>query len=323
MNCTRVLISMVLALTGCLSTMVGAASQALGQDAQNPQQQLRLLQLNQLFGESYANAKKELKEKLAPVILVTDKITLLKGTTETDFPWVPDRYTQLKTIDHGPLAAFVLLLNHRDEKLSAELLQKLKTLRQDVTNAIGELETLATRTKIDPKLMEQQRLIVEKTTSFIDAVASQGKVSRSQLKAFSSDIGPATMGNVTDAAAEDLKAFDKAIVNLKKTLSKDEWNAMHVVLVGGHMPRQENTKLQYWLKLLGEKQEGGRIIYFEGPQEDRERALDLLVTHILDTQIAEHFFNDTWRMHRDLLCDGAALYLKKNKIEAATSPFKQ
>jgi len=41
-----------------------------------------------------------------------------------------------------------------------------------------------------------------------------------------------------------------------------------------------------------------------------QKALNLLATHQLDSEIAVAFFNDPERMERDLLSDAAAEYLK-------------
>lgn len=319
MNRRKVLISTLFCLS---TTAISSPSWAQQQSQPSVQQVTPLLKLNQTFGQWYATTKMELRDRLGPVVFVTDKITLLRGGTRTEYPWVDDEYTRLKTIDHGPLAVFVLLLNHCDEKLSPQILEKLKTLRVEITNAVGEYRnSVGAQSSDKQSVATRQDIIVDRTKAFIDTVVSQGKVSSADLRKFARNIAPATMDNVNDAIAKDMKAFDKTIVKLKQDLTEPEWKSMYVVLIGAHMPREQNTKMQYWLKLLGEEQEGGRVIYFEGP-EDFERAMDLLVTHILDTQIAVNYFNDRWRMHRDLLSDGAAAYLKKNSIEAAKSPFK-
>jgi hypothetical protein len=44
--------------------------------------------------------------------------------------------------------------------------------------------------------------------------------------------------------------------------------------------------------------------------QTEEAGLNILATHVLDEQIAVDFFDDPWRMHRDLLSDGASRYLK-------------
>lgn len=309
-------------ILGCLS--MANIAWAPPVHAQEAAQSGDLLKLNQTFGQWYATAKTEIRKKLGPVVIVTDKITLLSRGTEAkekEYTWLADKYTQMKTIDHGALAVFVALLNHRDETFTPELSDRLKALKAEINKAIDELEAQRGATLLNVEA-KRQKMIASETNSFIDRVLSQNKVGSDQLLEYTRNMRFKVMGNVDDATFIDMKSFDQAVVRLKHDLTADEWRSMYVVINSGHMPRQLHTKLQYWLKLLHEPQEGGRVIYFEGP-DDREGALELLATHILDCQMAEHFFNDKWRMHRDLLSDAAASYLKKNKIEAATSPFKQ
>ena len=51
-----------------------------------------------------------------------------------------------------------------------------------------------------------------------------------------------------------------------------------------------------------------KIIYAESIFSDK-KALQLLGTSLLDTQISNGYFSDPWRMHRDLLGNAAAVYL--------------
>ena len=82
------------------------------------------------------------------------------------------------------------------------------------------------------------------------------------------------------------------------------------------MPRPGLLSYQYFSKLLNQNQEGEQIIVAEG-LTDEEQAIDLLLTHIIDGKVAVEFFQDPWRMHRDLLSDGGELYLKEHKLQAS------
>jgi hypothetical protein len=66
--------------------------------------------------------------------------------------------------------------------------------------------------------------------------------------------------------------------------------------------------MQYFLRLLHEPAEGGRVVYAETLWEESQ-AMDLLGTHLLDGSVGEAFFGDYMRMHRDLLGDAAKQYL--------------
>ena len=83
-----------------------------------------------------------------------------------------------------------------------------------------------------------------------------------------------------------------------------------------HMPRQGLLSFQYFSKLLNQAQEGDQIIVAESAgTTDEEQAIDLLLTHMLDGKVAVEFFKDPWRMHRDLLSDGAKEWLEKHKLQ--------
>jgi hypothetical protein len=78
--------------------------------------------------------------------------------------------------------------------------------------------------------------------------------------------------------------------------------------MGPQLPRKDNLAVQYFARLLGEPGEGRRIVYAESLFDEPE-ALDLLATHLVDTQVGLDFFDDPMRMHRDLLGDAAREYL--------------
>jgi hypothetical protein len=67
--------------------------------------------------------------------------------------------------------------------------------------------------------------------------------------------------------------------------------------------------MQYFDRLLATSQSQHRVVFTEGVFEE-PRALQVLGTVIGDTRIGESFFGDPQRMHRDLLADAAAEYLK-------------
>lgn len=91
-------------------------------------------------------------------------------------------------------------------------------------------------------------------------------------------------------------------------MTAEEWNQLHVVIIGPHMPREDLVVMQYFLRLLHEPAEGRRVVYAESLWEEKQ-ALDLLATHLLDGGVGEAFFGDYMRMHRDLLGDAASRYL--------------
>ena len=144
--------------------------------------------------------------------------------------------------------------------------------------------------------------------AFLDDVAGRRKFARSSLLAFTRGMAPLVMENVTEATRAQLDATHAQVSAWRRDLSPQEWNQLHVLIIGPHMPREDLVVTQYFLRLLHEPREGRRVVYAESLWEE-PKALDLLGTHLLDGSVGEAFFGDYLRMHRDLLGDAASQYL--------------
>ena len=123
-------------------------------------------------------------------------------------------------------------------------------------------------------------------------------------------MAPLVMENVTDATRAQLDATHAQVSKWRGELSAEEWQQLHVLIIGPHMPRENLVVTQYFLRLLHEPREGRRVVYAESLWEE-PKALDLLGTHLLDGSVGEAFFGDYMRMHRDLLGDAASQYLPR------------
>jgi hypothetical protein len=247
--------------------------------------------LDRSFQDSYAEAKSQIRESLGPVIIVASDVMLLRNGKRENVDFIPDEYTITKTIDHIPLDIFVILTNATDKPLSDKTKSKLREVDAFIDKTRPEVD----KSGLPAASIPRQHKIMDMSKSFIAATLSAGAISH----------------NADEAEAAALTKFDAIIAGWHKNMSADEWNRTNAIVVGGHMPRIENSSMQYLQKLFKQKQEGDRVIYFEG-DFDEAKALDLLVSHILDRRIAIDFYTDPWRMHRDLLADAAKKYLKKH-----------
>jgi hypothetical protein len=99
----------------------------------------------------------------------------------------------------------------------------------------------------------------------------------------------------------------------QKQLTPAEWSALHMVMIGPHMPRDQECSIQFFERLFREPEEGRRIFYAEAPWNEKD-ALKLLATHVVDEAAGEAFFGDPMRMHRDLLADAAKAYLDAHPL---------
>lgn len=214
---------------------------------------------------------------------------------------ISDEYTALKSVDHIPLGLFVLLNRHVDVPLSPGQLAALRAMHE------------ATLSALEHSNVERLTRMLQQSAQFEQSVLRQGKASRRELDAFVDSINADSMANVDEAVAMEMSTLDGAVQDFRKEMSPAEWNNLHVVVSSGHMPRIQERRMQYFQALLGEPEEGHRVVYQEGGDGSVDSALDLLATHVLDESISrEYFKNDPWRMHRDLLSDAAKRWLREH-----------
>ncbi|MGA3238799.1 MAG: hypothetical protein ABSG03_21180 [Bryobacteraceae bacterium] len=271
-----------------------------------PVQPLALTALNNAFRAAYAEAKSRVLASAGPTLIVNgDTFALLRDGRRVEANTGTPIYDPVKTIAHLPLAIYVTL-TPGDGVVGEDRLKTLAGLRALVPPAEASLDTL----KLSAATLARQKRIVADSLAFLDDVAGRGKFARASLLAFTRGMAPLVMENVMEAARAQLDAIHAQVAAWRRDLSPQEWDRLHVVIVGPHMPREDLVVMQYFLRLLHEPREGRRVVYAEALWEEPQ-ALDLLGTHLLDGSVGEAFFGDYMRMHRDLLGDAAGAYLPR------------
>ena len=271
-----------------------------------PVQPPALTALNNAFRAAYADAKSRVLASSGPTLIVNgDTFVLLRGGRRIEANVGTPIYDPLKTIAHIPLAIYVTL-TPGDGAVDAHRLETLTGLRQLIPPAEASLDTL----KLSPVTLARQKQIVTASLAFLDDVAGKRTFARSSLLAFTGGMAPLVMENVTEATRAQLDATHAQVSAWRRELSPQEWDQLHVLIIGPHMPRQDLVVTQYFLRLLHEPGEGRRVVYAESLWEE-PKALDLLGTHLLDGSVGEAFFGNYMRMHRDLLGDAARQYLPR------------
>jgi hypothetical protein len=239
-------------------------------------------------------------------VVESDDVVLLRSGKRTEARMIPDVYHTLKAVSHIPLAVYVLLVPFEDTPLSDECLASLQAYRERVKGAEPFLKDRG----LSPEALVRQQEIIRAALDFLDSALNKKQVSHDELTKFTRELAAKLDANAADSAQLELDSLDKQVNAWRATMSHDEWKKLHVVVMGSAMPRKGSLAVQYFAQLLGEKGEGKRIVYAES-LFDEKRAVNLLGTHLLDTRIGIDFFDDPERMHRDLLADAAAEYLKK------------
>jgi hypothetical protein len=265
-----------------------------------------LLDLNNASRMFYTLAKQQTLAKCGPVmILIGDDLVLLKGGNRTQARVIPDIYHTLKTFDHISLALDVALTAHAGETpLSDDFLNELRDYR-GLFPAAGER---IDKVGLDAEQSARQKTIIAACAQFVDAVLDKRQCLLAERIAFTRKMTPLLMANASAAARAALDSMHRQVCEWKGQLTPEEWSALSVIVVGRQLPRRDNLAVQYFGRLLGQPGESKRLIYAEG-LGDEPRSLDLLATHLVDTQVGIDFFNDPNGMARDLLSDGARDYL--------------
>lgn len=271
-----------------------------------PVQPPALTALNNAFRSAYADAKSRVLVSSDPTLIVNgDHLALLHDGRRVEANVGAATYDPVKTIAHIPLAIYVAL-TPGDGAVDGDRLKTLAGLRELIPPAEASLDTL----KLSAATLARQRQIVAASLAFLDDVAGKRRFAGSVLLEFTRGIAPLVMENVTEAARAQLDATHAQVSAWRRDLSPREWNQLHVLIIGPHMPREDLVVTQYFLRLLHEPSEGRRVVYAESLWEEPQ-ALDLLGTHLLDGSVGEAFFGDYMRMHRDLLGDAAKEYLPR------------
>jgi len=269
------------------------------------------LTLDNAFRAAYLDSKQETLTRIGPVIITGGgKIVLLRSGKRTEVQYIPPTYHVLKTIDHVPLALFVLLRLHTDSPLDDAFLGKLRQFRELITTAGASLDD----SKLPPDMLARQHTIIDRSLSLVDKTCAGRKVTNGDLDAFTGSIGSLLLANADYAVRMELDGLDAQVTAWQHEMTSEEWNSLHVIVMDVHMARQQDRSMQYFSRRLGECEEGRRLIFLEGSQEEPQ-ALDLLATHVLDGAVGKAFFGDPMRMHRDFLSDAARHWLDEHPLQ--------
>jgi len=266
--------------------------------------------LNGEFRDQYRQALAATLARTGPVILAEgDDLILVRGGTRVTIRVKPVEYHELKAVAHIPLALFVMLSFPQETSLSSDRLQRLRHYRELMASAYQSLPAR----HFTPDQMLRQKEIFRASFELLDGVLAKGHFNPATLESFTRQVGPLLLANVTDATAAEMRELYATAAAWRKLLTPAEWNALRVVMIGPHMPRQQECSMQFFERLLGEPEEGQRVIYAEALWNEKD-ALNLLATHVVDEAAGAAFFADPMRMHRDLLADAATAYLDSHPI---------
>lgn len=271
-----------------------------------PTQKDPLRQIDILFRGTYDHARKDILQAAGPIIIASgQELTLLRGGKEIKGLSPPPGYRALTTVSHITLTIFLLLEPYGEGTVSPDRIEKLEQLGG---LALASKQPVRNKLSFSPSLAEEQQTLIDTSRAFIQKIVVQREWAAEELTSFLESVKPQILKNVRQAAKFRIDHFHKQMTTWKQTMGEEEWDQLHVIVLGPVMPRKNNLAVQYFSKLLGVRGEGLKITYAESIFS-QHRALQVLGTNLLDTQIGEGYFADPWRMHQDLLGNAAAVYL--------------
>ena len=265
-----------------------------------------LKELNASVRRAYAQSRSDLLSRSEPIIIVRGaQLLLLHQGERIEGAPTPPEYDALKTVSHVAMGIFVLLQPFGEGPIAAAQLERLQQL-QDLVRAAEEVvfESLIA----DPLVAGEQKPALRACASFLENLLAAKQWEATELADFLNKIKPQLLTNIAAAARTQIDSLHRQVVAWRGTLTAEEWDRLHVIVLGAAAPRQKNVAIQYFSRLLGTRGESLELLYAESIFSD-QRALELLGTHLLDIEISKGFFDTPWRMHNDAMGNAAAVYL--------------
>lgn len=308
LSVVRTSLPVVEALLLCLACSAPHAAFAQVTTAEEEKLLVPWNEMNLQFRDAYARARQNKIDKLGPLIVFReDKMILHYRGNREEVNIISPRYSFLKSVAHIPLTVFMVLNGKTNSRIDDETREVLSAFQAAVEKAAANVDDW----KLSRQSSVRQKSMIDGSLKLIDGALETGIVTEDALLEFCRAMAPLTLENAYDAVSLELGSIDSQLERWRSTIDPADWKRLRIAILSPHMPRDENRVAQYFLRLLHEKKEGERIVYGEG-RSDEEYGAELTGTHILDKDIAIYFFKDPWRMHRDLLADGAKRYLKKH-----------
>jgi hypothetical protein len=89
-----------------------------------------------------------------------------------------------------------------------------------------------------PEQLSREQKIFSASFELVDDVLANGRANPEKLASFARQSGPLLLANVADATAMEMRELYATAAAWHKQLTPEEWNALHEVMIGPHMPRE-------------------------------------------------------------------------------------
>ena len=267
-----------------------------------------LADFNNAFREIYANTRTEMAKQYKPLIVASPFSLNLIGNDANEnrqYVFSSPAYTNLKSVSHIPLTLYVLLVTEEGRQLPENKRKELNQLISLIKRIEIDLPSLGFT---EQQLIKQQ-ILTQMSLDFAQKILASEVVDPNELTRFVRNSRTIIDANVHDAAVAQIDWLHQVVKPWYDSLSGSGKRDLKVLILAPKEPRDGYLMTQHFSRLLGVKGEGMKIVYAENVF-DAEAGMNVLGTFLLDTQIGRGFFDDSWRMHEDLLSHATRDYIQ-------------
>lgn len=263
-------------------------------------------ELNGEFRKIYAKTRKEVYMNHSPSVLALgDSLILYKKGNRYSKRTTPEIYHNLKSLSHASLAIYVMLGFEDEGKLSKEKLKEVRSFQK----LLEKLQMEVSKQNLTEEQEKYNKNALQMCIDYLQAVIEDNKIEYSKLKALVTQVDKLFALNVKYSVKAQIDLVHQVMTEWYQDFSEEEKKNFKVIISGPKVAREQALLTQYFAKFLGQKGESHQLIYAEGVYNEKG-LLKTLGTDIVDTQIGIGFFDDSERMHRDLLSDETTKYLE-------------
>ena len=266
-------------------------------------------EVNDAFHAAYAAVQGDASEDAPVIVVLADDVVCFRGGERTDVVFTPRSFHVLKSVSHGPVAAFMTLRGGKLASVDAPVREALTAVRERLAEARGDVDGEL----LDEAARADAHLVAQATMDLIERVCRAGASREEELEAFAADMGPPLARLIEHATGLQLVALHGHVEELLAQMTADERRRLVVVVTGDHQARVRSFGMQYFRKRFGETGGEEHVLYGEGITS-AEEARALVGKSRADRDIAQAFFGDAKRLQRDLLGDAAAAFLAKTAL---------
>lgn len=280
------------------------AGRAAAQEQPVPADAFR--RLNDTAIAIYRDAKNRFLAASGPVVIARlGSVVIRQNDRQTRVGQMPPGYHLLKAIGHAPRSLWAAL------RPAIEGLDPHQSWRGKLTELRPEIATMLAalpESGLPPAAVARDGEVLRTCIAAIDRTLAEGLPSEAALRREMQALAPALLADADEAAQLQLDALDRDLRPWWNALDAAERERTFVIVLGGKTMRPGNVVYNYFVSLLGDAEDGHRVVYAEGVF-DEKGADAVLATLLTDRRLATDFFADERRMERDLLGDAAAAHL--------------